>query len=166
MGSAEEKAKVAAARITARKKTPKMAHECNKDFADARHRGPYRRLRQLSLAALCLGAWLLGGSLISARDVQPHSWTLFNRALEITVALDSRGRLAMTHLVDRRTGYDWCRAHHPSPVLQLGFQHQEKTVALADGSSYHLPSFIALKPRRFSGRGYSAIPFSVSILAR
>src|SRR5712692_2794524 len=117
-----------------------MAQKCNEDFAGARDRGPYRRLRQWSLAALCLGVWLLGGRLISARDVQPHSWTLVNRALEITVALDSRGRLAMTHLIDRRTGYDWCRAHSPSPVLQLGFQHQEKAVALADGSSYHLLS--------------------------
>lgn len=68
----------------------------------------------------------------------PQSWTLANKAVELTVARDAQGRLGMTHLCDRRTGYDWSRPGRPSPVLQVEFQHTGEPFTLTGQSPFDL----------------------------
>src|SRR5262245_48683854 len=94
------------------------------------HPGSQGAVRPGLLAALCLILLLPHGSLLLARDAAPHAWSLTNEAVALTLTLDAQGRLGMTRLRDRRTGYDWCRDEAPSPVLDVRFQRAGEPFAL------------------------------------
>jgi alpha-galactosidase len=88
--------------------------------------------------ALGLSFLLLDRSLLLPNSSHPHSWTLANDAVKLTVGWDAQGRLALTQLRDLRTGYDWCRARTPSTLFQVQFLHIGDRFTLTGRSEYDL----------------------------
>ena len=101
-------------------------------------RATRRWLRPGSLAALAISFALLRGSHSAARGSMPRSWTLANAAVVLTITRDAQGRLRMTQLRDRRTGYDWCPAAAPSPIFQVAFRHTGEPCTLTEESRFVL----------------------------
>jgi hypothetical protein len=58
----------------------------------------------------------------------------------MTVGWDAQGRLGLTRLRDRRTGYDWCSARTPSALFQAEFRDAGDRFTLTGRSEYDLLS--------------------------
>src|SRR5437667_9773436 len=90
------------------------------------------------LLGLGFSLLLLDRSLLLPNSSHPHSWTLANQAVEMTVGWDAQGRLGLTRLRDRRTGYDWCSPRRPSALFDVEFQHSGDRFPLPGRSEYDL----------------------------
>src|SRR5438270_524580 len=88
--------------------------------------------------ALCLLLLAAGCNWSRLHRARTQSWTLANRALEMTIERDGQGRLGMTHLRDRRTGCQWCLPQTPSPLFQAAFRRGARRFALSGRSQFDL----------------------------